>query len=150
MNIRDLVFIFLISLASCSDYPRDPESTLDRIRGERSFRVGLVAPLGAERREPIVDSLVARVAQASAASPRLEVGDMESLFDRLEQGELDMVVGRFEAKSPWTRYVSFGPPLRVEKQGKTEFHLTAAMRNGENAWIALVERETRNIAEPER
>ena len=150
MNIRGVVLLFLISLASCGDYPRDPEGTLDRVRGERSFRVGLVAPLGTGRREAIVDNLLQRVARASAASPRLEVGEMEPLFDRLEQGELDMVVGRFEAKSPWTRYVSFGPPLRVEKQGKTEFHLTAAMRNGENAWITLVEREARNIAEPER
>jgi hypothetical protein len=36
--------------------------------------------------------------------------------------------------------------LRREKQGKTEFHLAPVLRNGENAWIGLVEREVRNAA----
>lgn len=78
--------------------------------------------------------------------PVIERGDAEGLLKGLEQGRLDLVLGRFEKKSPWLSLVTFSPPLRVEKEGKETFHLAAAMRNGENAWIGLVEREARDVA----
>ncbi len=119
---------------------------MERVRSQGSFRVGLVAPLGQGRLDPKAAQLIQRVSASAGAQARLESGDTEPLLDRLERGELDLVLGRFEKKSPWARLVTFAPPLRVEKQGKTTFHLTAAMRNGENGWIALVEREARNAA----
>ena len=136
----------LLAAASCTDFPRDPEGTLDRVRAERSFRVGLVAPLAGT--DPKVGALLGRVARASGARARVESGDAEPLLNRLEEGELELVIGRFEAASPWKRMVSFSPPLRVEKHGKSSFHLVAAMRNGENAWIGLVEREARAVGDP--
>ena len=42
--------------------------------------------------------------------------------------------------------VTIGPPLRLEKEGELEFQLAPAMANGENAWIALIERELRDSA----
>jgi hypothetical protein len=140
---RLLACLCLLAASSCGDFPRDPEGTLDRVRAERSFRVGLVAPLDSE---PKVGALLGRIGKASGASPRVEPGSTELLLHRLEQGELDLVVGGFEKKSPWATRVTIGPPLRIEKQGKTEFHLAPVMRNGENAWIALVEREAREVA----
>lgn len=98
----------------------------------------------------MVGALLGRVARASGAGGQVESGDSEPLLNRLEEGELDLVIGRFEAASPWKRMVSFSPPLRIKKHGKTKFHLVAALRNGENAWIGLVEREAREVAEPAR
>ena len=140
-----LLCLLLAAAASCGPFPRDPEGTLERVRSEGRFHVGLVAPLGEGRPDPKADHLLRRVAERSGASPKIERGGAEPLLDRLKQGDLDLVIGRFEKKSPWARLVSFSPPLRVEKQGKTTFHLTAAMRNGENGWIALVESEARNV-----
>jgi hypothetical protein len=137
----------LLAAGSCADFPRDPGGTLDRVRAEQSFRVGLVAPLSGT--DPKVDALLRRVALVSGARGQVESGDGEPLLARLEEGELDLVIGRFEAASPWKRMVSFSPPLRVEKLGNTKFNLVAAMRNGENAWIGLIEREARQVAEPQ-
>ena len=142
-----LSLVFLAA-GSCSDFPRDPEGTLDRVRAERSFRVGLVAPISGT--DPRVDALLRRVAKVSGARGRVERGDAEPLLTRLEEGDLDLVIGRFKTASPWKRKVSFSPPLRIEKHGKTKFQLVAAMRNGENAWIGLVEREAREVGEPAR
>jgi hypothetical protein len=146
MRLPFLLFLAAALATSCGQFPRDPEDTLNRVRSEGSFRVGLVAPLGQGRLDAKAAQLIQRVSSSAGAQARLEIGDAEPLLDRLESGDLDLVLGRFEKKSPWARLVTFGPPLRVEKQGKTTFHLTAAMRNGENAWIALVEREARNVA----
>jgi hypothetical protein len=140
--------VAIFSAASCADFPRDPNGTLDRVRAERSFTVGLVAPLSGK--DPRVSELLKRVAAVSGARGALESGDAEPLLNRLEEGELDLVIGRFESGSPWKKMVSFSPPLRVEMHGKTKFHLVAAMQNGENAWIGLVEREARDIVEPPR
>ena len=146
-----MIFRFGLSLAllaagSCADFPRDPEGTLNRVRAERSFRIGLVAPLSGS--DPKVDALIRRVSKVSGARGQVESSDAEPLLNRLEEGELDLVIGRFEVASPWKRLVSFSPPLRIERHGKTRFQLVAAMRNGENAWIGLVEREAREVGEP--
>lgn len=148
MRFRVGLCLSLLGAASCADFPRDPEGTLDRVRAERHFEVGMVAPLS--QGDPNVDALLQRVSRASGAQARLESGDAEPLLNRLKEGELELVIGRFEAKSPWARYVSFSPPLRAEKHGKTSFQLVAAMRNGENAWIGLVERGAREVGEPAR
>jgi DNA-binding transcriptional LysR family regulator len=141
--------LVFLAASSCGDFPRDSESTLERVRAERVFRVGLVAPLDQAALDPKAKSFLQRVGQAAGARPVVETGDTEPLLNRLEEGELDIVIGRFEKASPWKTLVSFGPPLRIERQKKTEFHLTAAARNGENAWIGLLEAEARNAGAEE-
>ena len=132
--------------ASCTDFPRDPQGTLDRIRSEGSYRVGLVAPLSRGGGYAELPAFLDRVSAAASASPQITTGDSEPLLLQLEEGELDLVVGRFDKKSPWATKVEIGPALRIEKHGKAELHLAPAMRNGENAWIALIEAQARDSA----
>ena len=133
-------------LVGCERFPEDADGTLARIQSEQVIRIGLVAPLVRSRMDSRAKALIERVSAAAAAPVMLSEGYQEALFDQLERGDLDLVIGRFEKKSPWAKLVTLGPPLLREKQGKTEFHLAAGMRNGENAWISLVERESRNLA----
>jgi hypothetical protein len=109
--------------------------------------VGLVAPLDQDNLDARARALLQRVAIATEATPAVTSGDAEPLLKRLEEGEIDLVIGRFGKKSPWKRLVSFGPPLRIDRHGKAEFHLIAAARNGENAWIGLLEAEARDVVE---
>ena len=139
-----LAFAIMLTCSSCGDFPRDPEGTLERIRSERMFKVGLVAPLtaqGASQR-----ALLDRVGRATSARPEVSTGDAEPLLKQLEEGELDVVIGRFDKKSPWSASVEIGPALTIQQQGKAEIHLAPVMRTGENAWIALIEAEARNVA----
>jgi hypothetical protein len=130
--------------ASCG-LPKDSEGTLERVRQSHQLRVGLIlAAPGAPIEEP-ASALLARLAAATGAAPRLLPGDAEPLLSRLEEGELDLVVGRFTASSPWSTLVTLSPPLATTKQGETEIILAAAMQNGENEWISLVEREARAL-----
>jgi hypothetical protein len=133
-------------LCGCDHFPRDPEGTLERIRSEHSFRVGVISAGGQAQLPPEAAQLLQRISSTSGASPQIQSGEAEVLLDSLEQGHLDLVLGRFNKKSPWATIVTIGPPLKVEKSGKTSFELSTAVRNGENAWVALVERETRNVA----
>lgn len=126
-----------VVVAGCGNLPRDPDGTLDRVRAERRFAVGQVSgatgPAGA--------AVVARVAQATGATPATRTGQLEPLLLQLEEGRLDLVVGgRFDRKTPWSTRVTLTKPLGP-KEGAVREHL--AMRNGENAWITLVERAER-------
>ena len=146
MKFHWSVLCLALLTASCGDFPRDPEGTLARVRSQGVFRVGLVtiAPEGADGSQ--VAALLAGIGKSAGARAELIRGDAEPMLDQLEQGELDLVIGRFEKKSPWAKLVTIGPPLRRDMQGKTEFRLAPVLRNGENAWVALVEREVRNAA----
>jgi len=140
-----LPLVVLSVMAASCGLPRDTEGTLERVRAEREIRVGLIlgGPRGAL--DPRARALLERVARTTGARPRLTGGDAEPLLARLEEGELDLVVGRFTKSTPWATLVSLTPPLATEKQGKTEIILAAAMANGENEWISLVEREARDL-----
>ena len=92
------------------------------------------------------NELIHRIGEATGASPQLLRGEAEPLLKQLEDGHGDLVIGRLEKKSPWMRRVTIGPPLRLEKQSNAQFQLVPVMRNGENAWIALVEKAARDVA----
>jgi hypothetical protein len=128
--LRPAVLLCLLTLAGCADLPRDPDGTLERVRREHRFAVGLVDGATAP-------PVLGRIARETNARPVLRRGQPEPLLLELEAGRLDLVAGgRFDAKSPWSRRVTLGEPL-----GRDGEHLVA--RNGENAWIMLVHRAVR-------
>ncbi len=67
-------------------------------------------------------------------------GSAELLLPKLEKGGLDIVVGRFAAETPWQKRVTLLPDSRRRKNDREALPLAAAVRNGENGWIALVHR----------
>ena len=139
MNRTSLLAAALL-VSACDAIPADPDGTLERVRGERRFKVGLIAshepPPGAAL------DLLRRVARATDARPAVEHGPAEALLTRLEEGSLDLVLGEFAEPSPWAAKVTLTEP--IVRDGPTM--LAAAARNGENAWIALVHREARAAA----
>ncbi|MEA3008869.1 MAG: hypothetical protein QOJ91_561 [Sphingomonadales bacterium] len=134
-----------LALAACDRLPTDPDGTLDRIRSERSFRVGLIAtgnaPIGAQRQR----LFLARVARATAARPIVETGASEPLLLDLEDGRLDLVIGPLSSESPWVERVALLEPLGTAP-GPHKAVVTPIARNGENRWITLLEREARAVA----
>lgn len=132
-------WILLLALAGCADLPRDPDGTLDRVKGEHRVRIGLVDG-GAET---AWRGVVEQIAASTGARPVVRHGMVEPLLLDLEAGDLDLVVGaRFDRETPWVSRVSLGPPLAaMEGDRPTAEHVVA--RNGENAWIMLVERAVR-------
>lgn len=134
----------ILLLGACGDYPRDPEDTLDLVRQNSAFRVGLIS--GGDAQSGKSHELIERFARATGARPVTHSGEAEPLLLELEEGKLDLVVGTFDEKTPWHTRVTVGPPLERRIVGKSRQQLAPAMRNGENAWISLIERQVREIA----
>lgn len=134
----------VLLLTGCGAIPADPDGTLDRVRSERSFKVGLIASNDPPP-APAAD-LLERLTRATGAKAALERGPAEALLTRLEDGDIDLVLGEFAETSPWSAKVTLSEPIVA--YGPTV--LAAAARNGENAWIALVHREAQAAASADR
>lgn len=133
--------ILIAGLAACAELPRDPEGTTERVRRTHEIVLGDIA--GAPP-SPDAEWVLDRVAARLGARVTRVDGHGEDLLNRLEKGKVDLVYGHFAKASPWARRVHFGTPLgRRRKVGKEEHVPRFAFRNGENGWIALVEREAR-------
>jgi ABC-type amino acid transport substrate-binding protein len=134
-----LLLAAILLIGGCDAIPADPDGTLDRIRAERRFKVGVIASAAAPLAPGRARDLLGRLARATGARPALEPGAAEPLLTRLEEGDLDLVLGEFAEKSPWAAQVTLTDPIAVNGA----IMLAAASRNGENAWIAVVDREAR-------
>lgn len=136
-------------LAACDRLPMDPDGTLDRIRSERRFRIGLIAD-GDRAVAPERQRLfLGRVARATGASPIFKKGASEPLLIELEEGKLDLVIGPLSPESPWRGRVSLLPPIGGTAAPQ-RLDLTPIARNGENRWIMLLEAEARAVGDGAR
>jgi len=138
--------LFLTTLGACSGLPRDQSGTLERIREEGVLRVGIVATAGPPLHADRLRALLDRAAAATGGRIETVTESAEPLLLMLEAGEIDLVAGGFDRSSPWSHRVHLLPPLASTQQGAFALETTAAARNGENAWIILLEREARVIA----
>jgi len=130
------------ALAGGCDFPRDPDSTTEHVLERGSVRVGLVGCNAGEDAR----ALAGRIAAATSAHAEIVGGLAEDLLPRVENGELDVVVGRFAANSPWQGRVAFTQASTREDPRNDEPVVRAAVRNGENRWLMTVERAIREAS----
>lgn len=109
-----LALLLGAAVVSC-DMPRDPEGTLQRIRGQEMV-------VGATEADPFVifqndepaAGVEVRLVEAMAADFDAEIewvtGSEEELLSALEVGELDLVIGGLTSTNPWSANVTFTHP----------------------------------------
>lgn len=141
MQIRKSILCVAVVLGACSQIPRDQDRSLERVRQEDRFSVGVISGSSDGERRGLV--LVDHVARATGARPVIQHGSAEPLLEDLEQGRLDLVVGSMSQKSPWRARVHF--LLELSHRSTDRPAAVAMARNGENAWIAILHREAEKI-----
>lgn len=146
--LRFWPFLACLALAACGPYPRDVSGTLDRIERTHRFSVGLADMRPGD--EQAARSFVGRIERATGATATIEAGPLESRLARLEHGDLDLVIAEIAEDSPWIAPVAVVEPLSTRRQGKRRLGLSPIAMNGENRWVALVEREVRDSFEASR
>jgi hypothetical protein len=143
--LRHWPILACLLLAACGPYPRDVSGTLDTIEQSGRIRVGL-ADLRPEDR-PTAQAFINRVEEATGATAEVDNGHLEGQLARLEEGQLDLVLGELAEDTPWLPSVAIVEPLRKRREGKRVLGLSPVAANGENRWVALLEREVRDSAE---
>lgn len=118
--MKAVATVLLFSLlVACGSIPRDPEGTLERVRGG-VLRVGFTdAPPFAEG--PADDpsgvevDLVEQFAQELGASVEWVKGAEAELFEALEVRALDLVIGGYGSSDPWVASVGVTRPYATTR-----------------------------------
>jgi polar amino acid transport system substrate-binding protein len=135
--------LVVVLLAVACGLPRDPDGTLQRVRGG-VVRVGVaenppwvtMTPNGAEGVEP---TLIRQIADSLGARIEWIRGAESELLAELEERKLDLVLAGLTADLPWKAKVAFTKPFYDDPRTKKK-HVMAAPP-GENAWLVFVERQ---------
>jgi hypothetical protein len=146
--MRFMIGLVCMALAACDALPRDFGGTSTRIEQTRTFSVALADP--SIRSSPEAGRLIQEIERKTGARAKWRSGAGETLFQRLDEGALDLVIGRFAADSPWAANISFAPALVITGPKDAPIELKAAMRNGENRWIMTVEQASRAVSKEAR
>jgi ABC-type amino acid transport substrate-binding protein len=138
--VRGLLWLGLAT-AACG-LPRDPEGTLDRLHATGLLRAGAVPnPPWVIVRGGAVSGPEAAIVEAFAArhgaAVTWVVGAEERLVERLEERELDLVVGGFTQRNPSLSRASASRPLYESSPGKRHVVLVAP---GENGFLLALDR----------
>ena len=142
--MRNLVFPMCLALAACGPYPNDVTGTLDDIERTRTIKVGFADMRPADM--ATATAFVARIERATGGKAAIDQGPTETQLARLENDQLDLVIGEFAQDTPWGIDVTILEPLATRTVGTHEMGLSAVAANGENRWIGLLEREIRDHA----
>ncbi|HKH91355.1 MAG TPA: transporter substrate-binding domain-containing protein [Gemmatimonadaceae bacterium] len=138
----------LIVVQTACGLPRDPEGTLERVRGG-TLRVGFVVDTPwvtaiGPAAGGLEGAIVAELARRLGASVTWTHGAETPLLTALHDGDLDLVVAGLTKDSPWAAKASFTRPYYVDTAvvhgERTEIPHVVAVRPGENAWQVYVER----------
>lgn len=143
MGWRSSAALFALGLTACGDYPRDCVGTLDSVHESRTVRLGLAPTATVDR--PMLARLTTRLGDAADARIEFVSGPEEELLARLERGDLDVVAGSFVEDSPWLADAALIEPLTSRLAGDRKIGLALVARNGENAWIGMLERTVRDL-----
>ncbi|MFA1772541.1 transporter substrate-binding domain-containing protein [Rufibacter glacialis] len=133
-----LLLLWLVG-AGCSNYPKDPEKTLEKV-SNGTLHVGYsenppwvvkgaAAPTGIEA------DLIKAFAQSIGAQIQWHNDTEQNLLEALEEKQLQVVIAGLTDDSPWSKNVSFTRPF-VEL-GKKKHVMAVVM--GENAFITKLE-----------
>lgn len=135
--MKAIVATMLLLLAGCGGLPWDADGTLDRVRRTQVLRAGIIS---GGTNEPGVTQRRFLELMAEDTGSRIEVvrGSAEELLPRIEKGELDIVIGHFAGDTPWTTRVTIMPTAKQMGAREGGSAPAAAVKNGENGWIALV------------
>lgn len=128
----------MLLLGACDSLPRDPENTTERVKEDHTIILGVVASESVGGKEAVVAS---RLADAFDAEVQIRRSSGEQLLASLEEGQIDLVYGEFANNSPWARHIHLGAPFDGNGHAERDRPVARlAYRNGENGWIARVER----------
>lgn len=144
MRVSACLLPLVLCVVACTPYPRDPDRTLERVRGG-VLLAGVspdppyvVLPADGPPQGSDVDRLQA-VARAVGARIEWVPGDHDGLMHDLHGRRLHAVVGGIAVDSPWKAQVALTRPFDARDAQGRQVHRVIALPPGENAWVMHVE-----------
>lgn len=139
----------VLALYGCDRYPSDQRGTLKRISSTKALRVGViddppwVHSTQSGRPTGIEPELVEHFAETLDTKIVWEVGAAHTLFAKLKNTNLDIVIGGLTQDNPWRSQVGFTQPYFIEDDSGDAHVL--AVPSGENRFITALEKSPTRV-----
>lgn len=135
--IRLLVLGVAASLVGGCDLPKDPEGTLQHVRGA-VLHVGVTGADGLTDREE--QKAIERLAADLGAKIEYQSGELHRLADQLEHGEIEIIADQIPSDTPFSKHLGLSSPVSEIVIGNKRKKTVFAVRKGENGFLMAVER----------
>lgn len=149
-SVHAIIVLVVTMLSACAiEVPADPEGTLNNV-------TGAVLRVGATENAPWVDvpdgtpgdvvptgseaALVESFAQSLGAEISWLTGSEATLVGALERGEIDMVIGGFDAQTLWSKKAAVTVPYLESPGPDGPIKHVMLVRMGENRFLVTLER----------
>jgi len=138
MKIARLTLVLALlfpALVGC-DLPRDPESTLVKVRGG-TLTVGIGGPGGPT--DPGERAALERLASDVGAEITYHSAELHKLAAELQDGRIDIIAGHLPQKTPFSKELGLSAPVSTTRLGNETVKTVFAVRKGENGFLQAVE-----------
>jgi len=140
MKQPGFLFILLLCLYGCENFPKDPEKTLTKVKNGTLVVGYSENPPWVVKTDSIPSGIEPELIQAFAKTLNAQVdwrNDTEqNLVEDLEKRKVHLLIAGITDDSPWKNKAGFTRPFAKEDKKK---HVMAAI-NGENALIVHLEK----------
>lgn len=148
-RMAGLLLAALLALSGCgTSFPADPKGTLERVRGG-TLRVGasmngdwvrIPADASGNPNSNDVQGTEAELVKGFATELGADIewvaGTEHVLTDELKHGELDLVIGGLDDKTPWVTHAGMTRPYTESRDGRGNLHKHVMLVPlGENAFL---------------
>jgi polar amino acid transport system substrate-binding protein len=142
-----MLAIVAISLCGCDNIPQDPESTLEKVKMQGEINVGVVhnppwTNIISSPPQGLEIGLITDFARSLNAAPHWQNVALDEGIRRLEEGQLDILIGGFEQSLPYHDVALTRPFVTVEPehaQSAHQEHHVMALTRGENRFLVTLE-----------
>lgn len=133
-----VILLALTLLTACDSIPQDASGTVKRIQSDHVMHAGLVS---GTRNPETAQLMLTKLAAQWNARVEWHTAPASIMLDKLEKGELDVVVGEFAQASPLKTDVSFSQAVaQPEPQDNKLPVLRIARAHGENRLISVTDK----------
>ena len=140
-----LALAAVLALAGCGTYPADPAGTLERV-ADGTLRVGASengewVQFAGEDVQGTEADLVRDFAARIGADVEWVPGTEHVLAEELKHGELDLVIGGLDDKTPWAQHGGLTRAYAESRDSRDSLHKHVMLVPlGENAFLLELDR----------
>ena len=139
MKYPIFLLILLLGFCSCTNFPKDPEKTLQKVKNGTLVVGYSENPPWVVKTDSIPGGIEPELVKAFAKTLNAKVewknGTEQNLVEDLEKKKVHLFIAGITDDSPWKNKAGFTRPFA--KVGKSK-HVMAAI-NGENAFVVQLE-----------
>jgi hypothetical protein len=133
-----LIAMFVISC----DVPRDPEGTLEKVRGA-------TLTVGVNGKNELTDERERQVIEHFASSLDAKIsyhhGELHQLVAELENGEIDLIAGKLPGQTPFANKLGLSQPVSTTVLDGKTIDTVFAVRQGENGFLFQLEKSAGRV-----